>query len=78
MFYNKPQHLKYSVVWYNDFHSTLLLIFLLFTFLFSRNHLHVGIREKEVEVDWDVRAQILKKCFLLTEIKQKKKKCLPH
>lgn len=36
------------------------------TFLFSRNHFHVGIGEEEVEVDWDVCSQILKKCFLLT------------
>lgn len=33
----------------------------------------MGIREEEVEVDWDIRSQILKKCFLLTEIKQTKK-----
>lgn len=31
----------------------------------------MGIREKEVEVDWDVCAQIFQKRFLLTEIKQK-------
>lgn len=30
----------------------------------------MGIREEEVEVDWDVCSQILKKSFLLTEIKQ--------
>lgn len=48
------------------------LRFHLRTFLFSRNHFHVGIREEEVEVDWDICAQILQKCFLLTEIKQTK------
>jgi len=29
----------------------------------------MGIGEEEVEVDGDVSSQILKKCFLLTEIK---------
>lgn len=30
----------------------------------------MGIREEEVEMDWDICAKILKKCFLLTENKQ--------
>lgn len=30
----------------------------------------MGIREKEVEVYWDVCTQIFQKCFLLTEIRQ--------
>lgn len=43
---------------------------ILFTFLFSRDHFHMGIWEKEVEVDWNVCTQIFQKCFLLTEIRQ--------
>ena len=30
----------------------------------------MGVGEEEVEVDWDVSAQILQKSFLLTEVKQ--------
>lgn len=30
----------------------------------------MGIREKEVEVDWDVRSKIFQDCFLLAKIMQ--------
>lgn len=43
---------------------------ILCTFLFSWNHFNMGIWEEEVEVHWDICAQILKKRFLLAEIKQ--------
>lgn len=58
--------------------SCLFLSFLLFTFLFPRNHFHMGVREEEVEVDWDVCSQILKKCFLLTEIQQSQTWLIKH
>lgn len=31
---------------------------LIFTFLLSRNNFNMGIGEKEIEVDWDVRSKI--------------------
>lgn len=43
---------------------------LICTFLLSRNYFNMGIREEEVEVDWDVRSKIFQDCFLLTEIMQ--------
>lgn len=51
-------------------HVLSLITVILLTFLFSRNDFYMGIGEQEVEVHWDVCSQILKKCFLLTEIKQ--------
>lgn len=59
---------QYILVKHTDCPSCLFSFFLLFTFLFPRNHFHMGVREEEVEVDWDVCSQILKECFLLAEI----------
>ena len=47
-----------------------MILYYLPTFLLAGNYFHVGIREQEVEVDWDVRPKIFKKCLLLAEMKQ--------